>query len=200
MLSRSARTTASSTSAVFVPGTTATSVSGSTRRRTASGTGRRSPRAAQEALGTAGSRGRDPPARPRPGARRRAAAARPRDSRDRGRSAAAVGRGRSRNAGQELREVLRGKPVESRRPGSHGAILVVENRVEDEVVQLPVVCPHDEAGAGFRLAAPEGIACLPCVVIARLTSSSPAATKEVTSTALQAPRRTEREDANRSDG
>ena len=67
-----------------------------------------------------------------------------------------VGRRRSRDAGQELREVLRGKPVESRRPGSHGAILVVENGVEDEVVQLSVVCHHHEAGARFRLAAPEG--------------------------------------------
>ena len=68
----------------------------------------------------------------------------------------AVGRSRSGHAGQELREVLRGKPVESRRPGSHGASLVPEDRVEDEVVQLAVVGSHDEARAGSRLAAAEG--------------------------------------------
>jgi hypothetical protein len=71
---------------------------------------------------------------------------------DQGRS---VGRGGSRNAREELREVLRGEPVESRRPGSHGASLAAEDRVEDEVVQLAVVCPHDEAGPGLRLAAAE---------------------------------------------
>ena len=34
--------------------------------------------------------------------------------------------------------------------------LSAEDRVEDEVVQFAVVCPHDEAGPGLRLAAPEG--------------------------------------------